>query len=281
MGHPSFCHLWWISFLLTTKSISQADFVRNGNAKQIMSLSKEHTTALWNAVQDSKFHNAQREDAPIVLTLAGVDDYASFSKINTQLLNAPTQLKHVPLRVYMPCSPPPGGDSGGGGGGGGGASAQGSFKVVQSLVAPRLPNRKSCSLLTDGPHPIPISPPFGLMARGPRFLQRSCPSSLPLLFIYESQTSFPAELSCPPPRYRIFQDRSAEYQNSVLFSSMTRISLPPPARHPGFSEAYPQSFTYPESPLFYLTSDVYIPLSPFSPAECNDQETHNNNQKNS
>lgn len=33
----------------------QADFVRNGNAKQIMSLSKDHTTALWNAVQDSKY----------------------------------------------------------------------------------------------------------------------------------------------------------------------------------------------------------------------------------
>lgn len=30
--------------------------MRNGNAKQIMSLSKEHTTALWNAVQDSTCH---------------------------------------------------------------------------------------------------------------------------------------------------------------------------------------------------------------------------------
>lgn len=28
--------------------------MRNGNAHQIMSLSKEHTTALWNAVQDSE-----------------------------------------------------------------------------------------------------------------------------------------------------------------------------------------------------------------------------------
>lgn len=31
----------------------KADFIRNGNAKRIMGLSKEHTTALWNAVQDS------------------------------------------------------------------------------------------------------------------------------------------------------------------------------------------------------------------------------------
>ena len=36
-----------------TNSAKEADFVRNGNAKQIMSLSKEHSTALWNAVQDS------------------------------------------------------------------------------------------------------------------------------------------------------------------------------------------------------------------------------------
>ena len=33
----------------------EADFVRNGNAKQIMSLSKENTTALWNAVQDGTY----------------------------------------------------------------------------------------------------------------------------------------------------------------------------------------------------------------------------------
>jgi hypothetical protein len=37
-----------------TNSAKEADFVRNGNAKQIMSLSKEHSTALWNSVQDSK-----------------------------------------------------------------------------------------------------------------------------------------------------------------------------------------------------------------------------------
>lgn len=33
----------------------EADFVRNNNAQQIMSLSKADTTALWNAVQDSAF----------------------------------------------------------------------------------------------------------------------------------------------------------------------------------------------------------------------------------
>ncbi|KAJ9156147.1 Autophagy protein 5 [Pleurostoma richardsiae] len=90
--------------------VKEADFVRNGNAKQIMSMSKEHTTALWNAVQDN--------------------DYPSFAKVNSQLLNPPTPLKHVPLRIYIPSSPS---DASG--------SAPGSFKVLQSLVAPRSSNR--------------------------------------------------------------------------------------------------------------------------------------------
>ncbi|KZL65746.1 autophagy protein 5 [Colletotrichum tofieldiae] len=66
----------------------QADFVRYGNAKRIMSLSKADTSTLWNAVQDN--------------------DHASFHKINALLLNAPTPLRNVPLRVYIPSSPPPG-----------------------------------------------------------------------------------------------------------------------------------------------------------------------------
>ncbi|KAK3325157.1 autophagy protein Apg5-domain-containing protein [Apodospora peruviana] len=89
-------------------SAKEADFVRNGNAKQIMSLSKEHTTALWNAVQDN--------------------DYAAFTKINTHLLlNAPTPLKNVPLRIYIPSTPPDAADA-----------VPGSFKVMQTLVPPRL-----------------------------------------------------------------------------------------------------------------------------------------------
>jgi len=83
--------------------------VRNSNAKQIMSLSKDDTTALWNAVQDN--------------------DYAAFTRVQSQLLNAPTPLKHVPLRIYMPSSAP---DAN--------ATDPASFKVVQALVAPRASN---------------------------------------------------------------------------------------------------------------------------------------------
>lgn len=68
------------------------------------------------------------------------DDYASFVKVNIQLLNPPTPLKHVPIRIYMPSSPPNANSSGE-------ASIPGSFKVMQSLVPPRLPNRKHPLLL--------------------------------------------------------------------------------------------------------------------------------------
>ncbi|KAM3433862.1 hypothetical protein MY4824_005726 [Beauveria thailandica] len=103
----------------------EADFIRNGNANQIMKLSKDDTTQLWHAVIDN--------------------DLAAFSRINNRLLNAPTALKHVPMRIYLPLAP--GGSPGGGGGGGGGeptvdqqqggdVSATGAFKIIQSLVQP-------------------------------------------------------------------------------------------------------------------------------------------------
>ncbi|RYP64924.1 hypothetical protein DL771_008556 [Monosporascus sp. 5C6A] len=91
-------------------SAKEADFVRNGNAQQIMSLSKENTTALWNAVQDN--------------------DYVAFSKVNARLLNTSRELKNVPIRVYIPQSPERAADG-----------QAGSFKVVQSLVQPRVNDR--------------------------------------------------------------------------------------------------------------------------------------------
>ncbi|KAI1284147.1 autophagy protein Apg5-domain-containing protein [Xylaria sp. FL0933] len=95
-------------------SAKEADFVRNGNAKQIMSLSKENTTALWNAVQDN--------------------DYTSFNKVNSRLLNTSRELKNVPLRIYIPTSPRDmtRGSSN---------NTAGAFKVMQSLVQPRINDR--------------------------------------------------------------------------------------------------------------------------------------------
>ena len=110
-------------------SAKEADFVRNGNANQIMKMSKDDTTSLWHAVIDN--------------------DYAAFARVNNRLLNAPTALKHVPVRIYIPLSEPTSGEEGEGGGGENeptqtpegparkdGDAAAGSFKIVQALVQP-------------------------------------------------------------------------------------------------------------------------------------------------
>ncbi|KAL3424020.1 autophagy protein Apg5 [Phlyctema vagabunda] len=90
-------------------SVKEADFIRNGTSKGIMSMSKENSTRLWNAVQDN--------------------DYSSFNKINNLLLNPATPLRNIPLRIYIPSSPS--------------ASATlGSFKVVQSLIPPMTESRE-------------------------------------------------------------------------------------------------------------------------------------------
>ncbi|CAH0015988.1 unnamed protein product [Clonostachys rhizophaga] len=93
----------------------QADFIRNGNANQIMKMSKDHTTQLWNSVVDN--------------------DYATFSRINSRLLNAPTALRNVPVRIYIPSSPMSSSSAPS-------EAAAGSFKVVQALVPAAGPDRK-------------------------------------------------------------------------------------------------------------------------------------------
>jgi autophagy-related protein 5 len=85
-------------------------------------MSKEHSTQLWNAVQDS-----------MCLTLSngyyadGSDDVTSFNAINTKLLNAAAPLRHIPLRVYIPQQTE--------------ADTVGSFKIVQALIMPRTEKR--------------------------------------------------------------------------------------------------------------------------------------------
>ncbi|KAK3499002.1 autophagy protein Apg5-domain-containing protein [Neurospora hispaniola] len=104
-------------------SAKEADFIRNGNAKRIMGLSKEHTTALWNAVQDN--------------------DYQAFTKVNTHLLNAPIALKNVPIRIYIPSSPPPPSPDQQQPQRPGGSSSSGSYRVMQTLVPPRGSNNRT------------------------------------------------------------------------------------------------------------------------------------------
>ncbi|KAH8795856.1 autophagy protein Apg5-domain-containing protein [Hyaloscypha sp. PMI_1271] len=91
-------------------SVKEADFIRNGTAKGIMSMSKENSTQLWNSVQDN--------------------DFTVYNKINSILLNPATPLKNIPLRVYVPSSPTE-------------SSTLGSFKVVQTLLPPFTQNREA------------------------------------------------------------------------------------------------------------------------------------------
>lgn len=87
-------------------AVKEADFLRSGTAKPIMSLSAADSKALWSSTQDN--------------------DLAVFAKIHQSLLPPTGQLRHVPLRIYLPSSPE--GDE---------ATAQ--MKVLQAQLAPALP----------------------------------------------------------------------------------------------------------------------------------------------
>ncbi|TVY38167.1 Autophagy protein [Lachnellula occidentalis] len=118
-------------------SVKEADFIRNGTAKGIMSMSKASSTSLWNSICDN--------------------DLSTFTKIQTQLLNPATPLKHIPLRIYIPSTPTE-------------SSTLGAFKIVQTLtlgsalnaVLPSLfPSRRDVILAEPVLHgaPVPMRAP--------------------------------------------------------------------------------------------------------------------------
>ncbi|KAK5417051.1 Autophagy protein 5 [Exophiala xenobiotica] len=84
-------------------SVKEADFLRSGTAKPIMTLSAQESKALWTSTQQS--------------------DVATFSKIHGHLVPAPGQLRNIPLRVYLPSSPDQG-------------SSKAQIKVLQSHIPP-------------------------------------------------------------------------------------------------------------------------------------------------
>lgn len=86
-------------------SVKEADFLRNGTAKGIMSLSKEDSSGLWKSVQDV--------------------DLPSFQRVSNILLPPLNQpFRNVPIRIFLPLPP----DSG-----------SPSLKVVQSPIPPSIP----------------------------------------------------------------------------------------------------------------------------------------------
>lgn len=93
-------------------AVKEADFLRSGTAKPIMSLSAADSKALWSSTQDN--------------------DLAVFAKIHQSLLPARGQLRNIPLRIYLPASPE--GDE---------TTAQ--MKVLQAQIPPVLPAQASAT----------------------------------------------------------------------------------------------------------------------------------------
>ncbi|KAF7714802.1 Autophagy-related protein 5 [Penicillium ucsense] len=87
-------------------SVKEADFLRNGTAKGIMSLSKEDSSGLWKAVEEV--------------------DLSSFQRISQVLLPPPSQpFRNVPIRIFLPLPPD---------------EEAGLLKVVQSPLPPFISN---------------------------------------------------------------------------------------------------------------------------------------------
>ncbi|KAI4275578.1 MAG: hypothetical protein LQ337_003130 [Flavoplaca oasis] len=104
-------------------SVKEADFLRNGTAKGIMSLSKDDSTQLWGAVQQH--------------------DRSVFDPIFQKLLYAQgAPLRHVPLKVYLPSSPSASEPS------------TGHLRVVQSLITPSLQGTKEPQTLGTALHTL-------------------------------------------------------------------------------------------------------------------------------
>jgi autophagy-related protein 5 len=95
-----------------------------------MSMSKENSTQLWNAVQDSP--SLPSHLTPHYLLTLRKDDFAAFHKINSILLNPAAPLKHIPLRIYIPSLSSSPNDT----------AALGSVRTWQSLIPPTTSNRE-------------------------------------------------------------------------------------------------------------------------------------------
>lgn len=66
-------------------SVKEADFLRSGTAKPIMTLPTSDSKALWSSTQEN--------------------DLETFAQIHQKLMPASGQMRNIPLRLYLPSSP--------------------------------------------------------------------------------------------------------------------------------------------------------------------------------
>lgn len=95
-------------------AVKEADFLRNGSAKAAMSLSKEASDRLWDAV--------------------GRNDLAAWNAVHGRLLVSPPgagPLRHVPMKLYLPGAP----TASGGNNGGAGTAARGAEDASGAAAA--------------------------------------------------------------------------------------------------------------------------------------------------
>jgi autophagy-related protein 5 len=92
-------------------AVKEADFLRSGTAKPIMSLSAADSKALWTSVQ--------------------THDPTAYSRIQHSLLPLPGQFRNIPLRVYLPSGPD---------------GKEASIKVLQAHVPPAIAATSSAPL---------------------------------------------------------------------------------------------------------------------------------------
>lgn len=97
---------------LFINAVKEADYLRNGTAKAIMSLSRADSTALWNGV----LHH----------------DFKAFNGIRRRLLSSSSgeALRHVPVKFYLPKPAPVSDDPS--------ALNQAAWRVVQGPVPPTI-----------------------------------------------------------------------------------------------------------------------------------------------
>ncbi|KAF2015692.1 autophagy protein 5 [Aaosphaeria arxii CBS 175.79] len=101
-------------------SAKEADYLRNGTGRTVMSLSKEDSTQLWDSVQQH--------------------DFSLFGPINQKLLNPQgVNLRHIPIKLYLPHATS---SSKADAAAKSKDKAPGSLRVVQALVTPALSSRQ-------------------------------------------------------------------------------------------------------------------------------------------
>lgn len=106
-------------------SVKEADFLRSGTAKPIMSLSAADSMSLWVSAQES--------------------DLTKFARIHSSLLPPTGQMRNIPLRVYLPSSPEEG-------------SSKAQIKSLQSHISPFTTPATSGASTTQARTPSSVTP---------------------------------------------------------------------------------------------------------------------------